>query len=88
MAALTPNQLVVVWREGVSDAAVLYSLRNVTTGDTADCSREFSVVKRAVLLGVTVAGTITATVSGANVVTIPAGVTNDAAYLLAYGVMA
>lgn len=87
MAALTSTQVVPVWRDGASDQAVLYALRNVTSTDTADLSAEFSVLKRAVLLGTTVAGAVAVTTSG-NVITIPSGVSQDAGYLLAWGVHA
>jgi hypothetical protein len=62
----------------------LYALRNVTTGDTANCANEFSVLKRGVILGTTVAGAAAATVAGTTA-TIPAGVAGDAGYLLVWG---
>ena len=86
MAALTPNHYALVWSNGMSDRAALYALRNVTTGDTAD-SVDFSIVKQATIMGTTVAGTETVTVSG-TVATIPAGLNGDAAYLLAWGASA
>lgn len=84
MAVLSPPQCYKLWSDGFSDRAVLYALRNVTTGDTADLSSDFSVVKRAIMLGTTVSGAATAAVSGINV-TMPAGLSADAAYLLAWG---
>jgi hypothetical protein len=88
MAVLTGNQVVQVYSDGQSDHTALYALRNVTTADTADLSGEFSVVKRAVLLGTTVAGAVAASVSAGTVVTIPSGVASDGAWLLAWGVKA
>lgn len=86
MAALTLSvQVVQVWTDGLSDFTALYALRGITAGDTVDLTPDFRAIKRAVLLGVTVAGTVTATNTG-NVITIPAGPSNDAAYLLVYGV--
>lgn len=80
-------EVVQVWTDGLSDFVGLYVLRGVTTGDTIDMTIHFRSVKRAVLLGVTVAGTVAAS-NVANVITIPSGVSNDAAYLLVYGVHA
>jgi hypothetical protein len=87
MAALTQNHYVLAWSNGASDKAALYALRDITTGDTADLSADFSVVKQAVIMGTTVAGTEAVTVSG-TIVTIPSGLSNDAAYLLAWGASA
>lgn len=84
MAVLTSNQVLMVFSEGRSDKAALYALRNVTSADTADVSQEFTNVKRAVMLGTTVSGTAVASVSG-TVVTVPAGLSGDAAYLLVWG---
>jgi len=75
------------WSDGEAERTVLYALRGVSTGDTVDLSPDFSPVKRAVLLGVTVAGAVVASNAG-NVITIPAGVSSDAAYLLVFGVHA
>lgn len=69
------------------DRASLYALRNISTGDTIDMGPDFLVIKRAVLLGITVAGAVQAANAG-NVITVPAGVTSDAAYLLCFGVHA
>lgn len=87
MAALSSSQYVRMWANGDSDRCVLYALRNIVTGDTADLAAEFSVVKQAIMLGTTVNGSATATVSG-TVVTMPAGLNHDGAYLLAWGVCA
>jgi hypothetical protein len=84
MAVLTSNQVVKVWADGPSDRVVLYALRNVTTGDTAELANEFTLLKRAVLLGTTVSGAASAVVSG-TVATMPSGLAGDAAYLLAWG---
>jgi hypothetical protein len=65
----------------------LFALKNVTAGDTYDLSNYFSVAKRAAMVGITVAGAATASISG-NVVTIPATVAADAIYLLVFGVAA
>lgn len=85
MAALTPDRYPLMWQDGQSDRAALYALRDITTGDTCDLVDQFNILKRGALVGTTVAGAVSASVSG-TVVTIPAGVSRDGAYLLAYGV--
>jgi len=88
MAVLTLTQQVMfVWSSNGAAQTKLYEMLNVNTGDTIDLSPDFRAVKRAVMLGVTVAGAIVAANTG-NVITVPAGVANDAAYLLVYGVHA
>lgn len=87
MAALTPNHYVLEWNNGLSAKVALYALRNVTTADTADLGADFSVVKQAIMIGTTVVGSATATWAG-TVVTMPAGLAGDGAYLLAWGVSA
>jgi hypothetical protein len=64
--------------------AVLYELTQVTTADTMDVGAEFRAVKQAAMVGATVEGVATAAVAG-TVITIPAGLSGDAAYMLAYG---
>lgn len=87
MATLTPNRYVLEWSNGLSAKVALYALRMVTTGDTADLGADFAVVKQAIMLGTTVVGSATASVAG-TVVTMPAGLAADGAYLLAWGVSA
>lgn len=85
MVALAPERYVAVWHDGQSERTALYALRNVDAGDTADVAQLFSVVKRAVILGTTLAGAgVVSTIAG-TVVTLPAGPTDDAGYLLVYG---
>lgn len=84
MAALTPNHFSLQWQNGASDKAALYALRDVTTGDTCDLAQDYLALKQAVMIGSTVNGSATASVSG-TVVTMPAGLSSDAAYLLAWG---
>lgn len=85
MAALPISQFPARWQNGDSDRVVVFSLLNINAGDTVDLQEFFTVVKRATLLGVTIAAAAVATVNG-TVVTIPAGVAADAAILTAYGV--
>jgi hypothetical protein len=88
MAALALNKDVrFVWGDGIAERTNLYSLNGVTTADTIDLSPDFKYVKRAVLLGTTVLGALAAANAG-NVITIPAGVAQDAGWLLVFGVMA
>ncbi len=85
MAALETNRYPLMWQDGQSDRSALYALRDVTSGDTCDLTEQFNIVKRGALVGTTVAGAVSASVSGTTV-TIPAGVNRDAAYLLVFGV--
>jgi hypothetical protein len=77
-----------VYQAGSADRVVLVALRNVTTGDTLDLGQTglalLSFINRAVLMSVTSFVEIAGTWNG-TVVTMPAGLSNDAAYLLAWG---
>lgn len=89
MAVLSPNQVNPVYIYGTADLTVLYALRNVTAGDTADLSTignnaSFLVVKRAVCLGVSDFVEIAVSFTG-TVVTMPSGLANSSAYLLVWG---
>lgn len=84
MAVLVGYQCVKVWSEGIADRVVLYAFRNANAGDTFDAAADFSIVKRAVALGVTVNGATSASTSG-TVITLPAGLAADAGYVLAWG---
>ncbi|MEU6674773.1 hypothetical protein [Streptomyces sp. NPDC046925] len=85
MAALDPNRYPLMWMNGESDRVALYALRDISAGDTIDVIQQFTVIKRAVLMGTTVAAAASASISGTTV-TIPAGANRDGAYLLVYGV--
>lgn len=87
MVLTVGGEVIQVWSDGLSDFSALYVLRGITAGDTVDLTGHFKSVKRAVLLGITVAGAVVASNTG-NVVTMPAGPSNDAALLLVYGVHA
>jgi len=87
MAVLTGINCLMVWADGLSDRAALFALRKVTTSDTIDLAGTFLIVKQAIMIGTTVNGSATASVSG-TVVTMPAGLSNDAAYLLVWGASA
>lgn len=89
MAVLTAQQVTDVFSEGYADFVLLVACKNVTAGDTFDVGASgalprMSQVKRAVGIGLTTAGAASLTVTG-TVVTIPAGLANDAAYVLCYG---
>ncbi len=84
MAALIQQQFAKQWQDGQAERTAVYALRNVSTGDTADLTEDFSVLKRAIIMGTTVAGTAVASVSGTTV-TLPAGLSADAGFLMAFG---
>lgn len=85
MAALPPTRYPLRHMSGDADRYAVYSLLNITAGDTVDLSQEFTVVKRGTLVGVTVVAALAASVTGTTV-TIPAGANADAAILTVYGV--
>ncbi|QES45253.1 hypothetical protein DEJ49_33485 [Streptomyces venezuelae] len=88
MAALATTRYPLMWLNGESDRVALYALRDVSAGDLCDLAQEFTVLKRAVIMGTTVAAATSATVgtgADATKVTIPAGASRDAGYLLVYG---
>lgn len=89
MAVLTNQQVIPELLQGQAALTGLYSLRNVTTGDTIDLSTlgtspNFQVIKSGVVLGVSDFVEIAATFSG-TVVTMPAGLNKSSAYLLVLG---
>jgi hypothetical protein len=85
VAVLTsPRNFNPVYVEGRADVVALFALKDVTTGDTADLAPWFQVINRAVAMGITQFVEIAATFTG-TVVTIPAGLATDSAYLLAWG---
>ena len=89
MAALTSAQISRVYANDAPDRVCLYKVTKVTAGDTVDIGPagvlgDYQLVKQAAMLATTVAGTAACTVSG-TVVTMPAGLTNDAGYLITWG---
>lgn len=87
MAALTTDQAMPVFSDGTCEKTVLYSLKNITAGDTAELNREFKVVKRAGIVSAT--GTTIAavsTITGNTGIIIPAGPAADGVWLLVVGV--
>jgi hypothetical protein len=63
----------------------LYALRDFSGGDTVDLIQEFTIIKRAVIMGTTISAAAAASVSGTTA-TCPAGPSRDGGYLLVYGV--
>lgn len=88
MAAVTGNQIRKLHVDGQAAQLVLYAIRNVTAGDTCDLgpsgAGDFLVVKQATMIGSTMNGSATATAAG-TVITMPAGLSADSIYLLAWG---
>jgi hypothetical protein len=77
-----------VYSDGKADRVILVGLRNVTQGDTLDLGATgmnlLSIINRVVVISVTSFVEIAGSFAG-TVVTMPAGLTNDAGYLLAWG---
>lgn len=88
MATLTSSNIARQFIDGLTDRTALYAMRKVTSGDTIDLSSDFSVVKQAVILGTTVAGSEAVSTISGTVVTIPAGLSNDAGWMLVWGASA
>jgi hypothetical protein len=89
MAVLDPaKNASVVYRDGHADSVVLIALRNVSTDDTLDVGPSgmnlLQVINRGVCISVTSFVEISATRAG-TVVTMPAGLTTDAGFLLLWG---
>lgn len=89
MAAMTAAQIKRVYASDAPDRTVLYEVSKVTAADTVDLgsagvAQDYQLVKQAAMLATTVAGTASCSVSG-TVVTMPAGLANDAGYLLVWG---
>jgi hypothetical protein len=91
VAVLSAQNVFKVFLDGNSDRVVLYALRKVTTSDTVDVGLgalgDFLAPKQAVCLGTTVAGTVAASIAG-TVITMPAGLSADAGYMLVWGASA
>lgn len=86
MAVLAPDQFIAEFRDGKCEQAILFSLKNVTAGDTVNMNGYFKVVKRAVALSATdIHAGVISTISGTTV-TIPAGPAQDAVWMLVIGV--
>jgi hypothetical protein len=89
MATVTGKQVLRLYQDGRAAQLALYAIRNVTTGDTCDLgpsgTGDFLAVKQAAMVGSTVAGSAAVTVGGGTVVTMPAGLSGDSLYLLAWG---
>lgn len=87
--SLDASHILPAYVYGQADIIALFALRNVSTGDTADLSTvgnnaSFQIIKRAVILGVSDFVEIAADFTG-TVVTMPSGLANSSAYLLAWG---
>lgn len=88
MALLDATQVALRHESGDSDRYAVFALLNVNGGDTADLAQYFRVVKRATLVGMTIAATASVTGISGTVITIPAGPSSDAVILTVYGVAA
>lgn len=87
MADLPLNRYPLKWMSGEAERTAVYALLDVNGSDVADLYQEFTVVKRAVVVGTTVAAAAAMAVSGTEV-TVPAGANRDGAFMLVFGVAA
>jgi hypothetical protein len=86
---MTAAQIRRVFSNDAPDRTALYEIFKVSAGDTVDLgpsgvTTDYQLVKQAAVLATTVAGTASCSVSG-TVITMPAGLSNDAGYLLVWG---
>lgn len=86
MAELAPDQVSVVYSDGVCSKTVLYALKNANAADTVQMQKEFKVVKRAGIVSDTGTHIAAVTISANTVGTIPTGPAADGLWLLAVGV--
>jgi hypothetical protein len=88
MAVISGKQVKRLFYDGQAAMMAVYVVRNVNTGDTLDLGPsglgDFLSVKQSAMVASTVAGSATAQAAG-TVITMPAGLTNDALYLMAWG---
>lgn len=88
MAALTGDQVAVVYKDGLCGLTVLYSIKNVTAADTCDLSKDFKVIKRAGIVSDTGTTIAACTLNGNTGITFPAGPAADGVWMLVCGVSA
>jgi hypothetical protein len=87
MVDLPLNRYPLKWMSGEAERTAVYALLDVNGSDVADVYQEFSVVKRAVVIGTTVAAAASMSVNGTEV-TVPAGANRDAAFMMVFGAAA
>ncbi len=89
MTALTAAQITRVYTNDAPDRVCLYKVPKVTALDTvyvgpSGVVTDFQLVKQAAMLATTVAGTAACVVTG-TVITMPAGLSSDAGYVIVWG---
>ena len=90
MTILSPSvNSALLMRSGAADCVVLMGLRNVNAGDTLDIgpsgANQLQVIYRCVVISVTQSAVQIAASFTGTTVTMPAGLSNDTGYLLAWG---
>jgi hypothetical protein len=86
MAVLTsPHNYAMMFQQDTPVTVVLFDLKDINAGDTADLSAWFQVINRCVVMGIISFVEIAANFTG-TVVTMPNGLSADAGYMLAWGV--
>ena len=88
MAPIGSQRVLKVFENGDADKLALYALRAVNGGDTIEMGpsgmNDFLSIEQAIVLGTTVSLATVATING-SVLTLPAGLTSDAGYLMVWG---
>lgn len=88
MAELAPDQVSLVYSDGVCSKTALFALKNATAADTVQLQSQFKVIKRAGIVSDTGTHVALANVSANTIVTIPTGPAADGLWLLCVGVSA
>jgi hypothetical protein len=85
MAVLSADQVKPQWADTGARKWSLFEILNVTTGDTFDLAPYYRVIKQVAWMGATVSGVTSGSFAG-TVLTAPAGLSADSAYILVDGV--
>lgn len=88
MAELPLNRFPLKWMSGDSERTAVYAILDVTSGDVMGVHEQFSIVKRAVAIGTTAASAGGNMSISGTTITMPAGASRDAAYMLVFGAAA
>jgi hypothetical protein len=73
------------WQNGAADKTAVYQVSDVNTGDTINLSPDFLAINSVAFLGITTNQVLEAGSISGTTVTIPAGLTAEAGYMLVYG---
>ena len=87
MAALSNQQVTMLWQDGNCESFALFAVKNCNSGDTVDMSGNFRTISGSIWMeatptaGANVAGTNTGTT-----LSVPSGLTNAGCFVLVGGI--